>query len=379
MSVREYRNAAVGTILLGAGSGYATGVVGPPVRQISSKFDVSLTAIGLLTSVFFAGVVALTLGAPSVERRVGMRGAVLLAPSAMGLGSVVSAVAPTYWVLLAGRGVAGLGVGLALVMGGVLGRAVGGAVLVGIFGGAITIAVAASLLLGGALDGAGVDWRVNFLVTAALCFSALPFFIGRLPATPPARGRAMGDLLRELVSRRYWRVAALFVLAAGVPVIVSAWIVHYLTSDDAMSAGAAGAVGFLLFAVSTVVRPASGRVDARHHRLLLLASPFVAAVGFAVLALDNRPAIAVPAIVVLGVGFSIPYAVSYIRSADLIPGEPTVGLSAGLLAVNLSAAAAPPAIGAAFEHGHAAAAWLALGGLAVLAGLVNLARPRVDR
>src|SRR5204863_3447281 len=102
----------------------------------------------------------------------------------------------------------------------------------------------------------------------------------------------------------------------------------YLTQDDAMSAGAAGALGFLLFAVSTVARPAGGRVDDRHHRSILLLSPFLAAAGFVLLGVDNSPAFAVPAIVAIGIGFSIPHAVSYIRSEDLVPGEPTVGLSA---------------------------------------------------
>jgi DHA1 family inner membrane transport protein len=374
VAVREYRGAAGGTVLLGAAAGYAAGVVGPPVRAISAEFDVTLTAIGLLTSVFFIGVVVLNFAAPFVEQVAGMRWAVRLAPVLMGAGGLLAVVAPSFWVLLAGRAVAGLGVALALVMGGIVGRAVGGGTLVGIFGGAITIAVAVSLALGGALAGAGVDWRVDFAVSAVLGVSAFPFFSGPLPEIP-VKGRPGRDLMRAFATWSYWRVALLFVVAGGVPLIVSAWIVHYLTADDAMSAGAAGAVGFLLFAVSTVARPAGGKVDERHHPLVLLASPFLAAAGFALLAVDNDPAIAAPAIVVIGIGFSIPYAISYIRSEDLVAGEPTVGLSAELLAVNVTPIAVAPAIGAAFEHGHAGAAWLGLAAFSALAGVVNLPRP----
>ena len=365
----------MGTVLLGAGTGYAAGVVGPPVRQIDAEFDVSLTAIGLLTSVFFVGLVAANLATPWIKRRIGVRRSAQLSSLVMGVGGLVTAAAPDFWTMLGSRAVVGLGVGLAIVMGGLIGRNVGGAVLIGVFGAAITVAVAVSLLLGGALDGAGVDWRVNFVVAAAVCLSALPFFFGRLPAFPTVLAKPVRDVAREFVSARYWQVALLFLLVAGVPLIVSAWIVHYLTDDDAMSAGAAGAVGFLLFAVSTVVRPAGGRVDDRHHPLLILVSPFLAAGGFVLLALDNHPAVAVPAIVVLGVAFSIPYAISYIRSEDLIPGEPAVGLSAALLVVNLTPVVATPAVGAAFEHGHAPAAWLALGGVALVTGIVNLPRP----
>jgi MFS transporter, DHA1 family, inner membrane transport protein len=375
LAAREYPGAAIGTVLMGTGAGYAAGVVGPPVRAISSEFDVSLTAIGLLTSLFFAGIVALNFGAPFVERLLGVRWAVRLAPLLMGVGGVISAVAPAFWVLLGGRLVVGLGVGLALVLGGIVGRAVGGGTLIGIYGGAITVAVAVSLALGGALASAGVGWRANFVVSVVLAFSAFPFFAGRLPATPPVAGKPGRALVRSFVTWSYWRVALLFVLAAGVPLIVSAWIVHYLTADDAMSAGAAGALGFVLFAVSTVARPAGGKVDERHHPLLLLASPFLAAAGFVLLAVDNSPQLAVPAIVAMGIGFSIPYAVSYIRSEDLVSGRPTVGLSAELLAVNVTPVVATPALGAAFEHGHAGIGWLVLAGFSVLAGVVNLPRP----
>lgn len=375
MSAREYPGAAVGTVLIGAGAGYAAGVVGPPVRAISSEFDVSLTAIGLLTSVFFAGIVIVSFGAPFVVRFLGIRSTVRLAPVLMGLGGVLSAVAPAFWVLLLGRVVTGLGVGLALVLGGIVGRAVGGGTLIGVYGGAITVAVAVALALGGLLADAGVSWRANFVISTVIGFSALPCFAGRLPDTPAVASRPGRALVRSFVTWRYWRVALLFVLCAGLPLLVSAWIVHYLTADDAMSASAAGALGFVLFAVSTVARPAGGKVDERHHQLLLLASPFLAAAGFVLLAVDNRPALAVPAIIAMGIGFSIPYAVSYIRSEDLVPGRPTVGLSAELLAVNVTPVVGSPAVGAAFEHGQAGLSWLVFAAFSVLAGVVNLPRP----
>jgi DHA1 family inner membrane transport protein len=375
MASQRYRAAEVGTVLLGAAVGYAAGVVGPPARAIGDDFDVSLTEIGLLTSAFFAGSVVLTLAAPLVERRIGLRRSVQLAPLLLGGGGAVCVLAPDFVVLLCGRAVVGIGTGIALVLAAVLGRAAGGAWLLGIYGGAITVAVAVALALGGALDSAGVDWRANFVVSAAIGFSALPFLVGRFPETPRSRSGAGRELLAEFTKTAYWRVAALFILAAGVPLVVSSWLVHYLTEDDAMGAGAAGAVGFLLFAVATLARPVGGRVSERRHPHLLAAMPFVAALGFALLALDNDPLVAVPAIVVLGLGFSIPYAVSYIRSADLVRGEPTVGLSAELFAVGAFPIAATPALGAALEHGHATAGWLAFAGFSVLAGLVNLPRP----
>ena len=373
--MREFRRAAVGTVLLGAGTGYAAGVVGPPVHAISSDFDVSLAAVGLLTSAFFAGIVALNLAAPWLDRRIGPRSSVRLAALLMCAGSILCAVAPAFGVLLGARVLAGLGAAVALIMGGLVGRTIGGPLLLGIYGGAITICVAIALALGGVLESAGVDWRVEFAVAAVFGVSALPFFTGRFPEIPRPPGSVARDLMRAFASWAYWRVALLFVFAAGVPLIVSAWLVHYLTADGAMSAGAAGAVGFLLFAVSTLARPAGSKADERHHPLILLASPFLAAAGFVLLALDTQPAFAVPAIVAVGIGFSIPYAVSYIRSEDLVAGEPALGLSAELLAVNLTPVVATPAFGAAFDGGHAEAAWLALAVFSLLAAVANLPRP----
>jgi len=374
LSAREYPGAAVGTVLFGAAAGYAAAVVGPPTRAISDEFDVSLTAIGLLTSLFFFGVVSISVGAPFVERLFGMRGAVRIAPLLMGAGGVVCVIAPTFWVLLVGRVLVGLGVGLALILGGVVGRVVGGSLLIGLYGGAITVATAIALALGGVLASVGVDWRVNFVVSALLGFSPLPFFAGRLPDMAVKR-RPGRELARSFLTWSYWRVGLLFILVAGVPFIVAAWIVHYLTADDAMSSGVAGALGFVLFGISTIVRPLSGKVDDRHHPFLLVSSPFLAAAGFVLLAVDNHPALAVPAILAMGIGFSIPYAISYIRSEDLVPSEPTIGLSAELVVINMTTVVAAPLFGAAFEHGNAELAWLVLAGVAVLAGVVNLPRP----
>jgi cyanate permease len=371
---RGLRSVAVGIVLLGAAAGYGAGVVGPPVRAISEEFGVSLTSIGLLTSVFFVGVVGLNLAAPWVERWLGLRRAVRLAPLLLAAGNVISALASAFWVVLAGRVVLGVGVAIVLVLAPIAGRSVGGARLIGIYGGAISIGVAVSLALGGALESAGVDWRVNFGIAALLGGAASPFFFGRFPDTPETRKRAGRELARAFLTRTYWPVALLFVLVAGIPLVVGAWIVHYLTSDDAMSAGVAGIVGFLLFAVSTAARPVGGRVDERHHPLLLAASPFLAAAGLGLLAVDNAPALAVAAIVVLGVGFSIPYAVSYVRAEDLVPGRPTVGLSAELLVVNVTPMVVTPLVGAALDGGHARAAWLALAVFAAVAGAANLTR-----
>jgi MFS transporter, CP family, cyanate transporter len=375
--VRAYRGLAVAIVLLGAGIGYAASVVGPPAAELADEFDISLGYVGLFTSVLFVGIVALNLVGPWLNRRVRLRNSLLAAPVLLGVGGLVCILASSFAVFTAGRAVVGIAGGIILLMAPIAGREIGGPLLVGLYGGAITIGEALSLVIGGLLADADIDWRVNFIVSALLGASALPFLLGRFPDIAREAGGAAREMLRVFLRFAYWRVALLFTLCVTVPVVVSVWLVHYLTENGAMGASLAGALGFVLFALATVARPLGGKIDPKHHKYLLAASPFIAGAGLAGLALDDAPAIAIPAVIVMGIGFSLPYAVSYIRSEDLVPSSPTAGLSAELLFTNAVPIIATPALGALIEDGHATAGWLILAGFALAAGLVNLPRPPV--
>src|SRR5262249_59107073 len=84
------------------------------------------------------------------------------------IGNVLFAVGGTVGVLATGRVFAGLAFGVAAVFVPVYARAKGGVKMVGLFGAGLTLGVAAALFLGSVLEGAGVDWRVAFVITAAL-------------------------------------------------------------------------------------------------------------------------------------------------------------------------------------------------------------------
>jgi cyanate permease len=60
----------VGTVLFAAGAGWTGGNVGPAVTQISRAFDVSLSTVGLLMTVFFAAVAVVTVFAPPLANRI---------------------------------------------------------------------------------------------------------------------------------------------------------------------------------------------------------------------------------------------------------------------------------------------------------------------
>jgi hypothetical protein len=64
------RGGTVATVvLLGAGAGYGGGNVGPVTGAIAGRFGVSLSAVGLTMTVFFATITAVTIGSAQILRR----------------------------------------------------------------------------------------------------------------------------------------------------------------------------------------------------------------------------------------------------------------------------------------------------------------------
>ena len=279
----------IGVILLGASFGYGAGVVGPAAAPVAKEFDVSLTEAGLMTSVFFIAIAAFSLVGSAAEERLGIPWSARLASICMGLGGLIGAIAPAFAVLLVGRAFAGLGTGIALIACPVVARALGSVLLLGVYGGGIMIGLAASLFVGGELAEAGVDWRVNFGISAAIGIAALPFLFGDMPAVQHMRRVGAAGVKKLLLGWRFWRADALFRLrqrCAGHRRRVAA---HYLTIHHGIEPGIAGALGFVLLGVQAIGRPLSGKLATSRHRRILLSTvgPAFAAGGLLALALDR--------------------------------------------------------------------------------------------
>jgi MFS family permease len=216
-------------VLLGASFGYAAGVVGPAAAPVSNDFDVSLGTTGLLTSVFFIAIAAFALFGAVVEERIGIAWSARAAATLMCLGGAITAASPWFGGVLAGRAAAGLGTGVALIAAPVIARAIGGVLLLGLYGSGITFGLASALFIGGELSDSGVDWRINFAISAVVGFSALPFLIGGMPDVGHMRRLGGGGLRKLLLGWRFWRADLLFVFVNAVPIILGAWLLHYLT------------------------------------------------------------------------------------------------------------------------------------------------------
>ncbi len=373
-SDRANRTAGLAVFLLAVGASWGAGNVGGVVSDLAADFEISLATVGLLSGTLLLGFAVLgTLAAPLIAERLGIVRTMILASVFCGLGNAVFAVSPDFAGLVLGRAAAGFGLGLAVVPGPVFARATGGVARVALFGAAIQLGIAGGLGIGAAVNDAGVDWRFTFAISALVALSALPFLIGR-GEVRFERGKGTGFVRLALRSSRAWRLAALFVAVFSVPLILGSWLVHYLSIDGGLAATTAGGLSFLMFGISAGAREAGGKLAERgiSPALLLGAAPWLAAAGLAILALDDRLAAALIAVIAAGVGFAIPYGPGIVRAQGLYPSEPTEPVAL----VSLVGTAIPvplvPLIGSLLDGGYGTEVFLALAAFVALAGALNL-------
>ena len=363
----------IGFGLFGAAAAWNSGDVGPAAAAIADDLGVSLAAVGVLGgTVFFAGLVVAKLGAATVTRRIGVIAAARTTCLAAVVGNVVIAVSPAFAGVAAGRLLAGVGLGMALVLGPVLARRAGGVRLVGLFGGSVTIGVAAAVGAGSVLRGAGVDWRLDFVLAAVVAASAL-VVLPPVPAAAISSGSVIALARRTVGSLPAWRLELLFMTALGIPYVLGVWLIPFLTKDAGLSTALAGALGVGLYALNALMRPEGARLEARGRSLALLGglAPIIAAAGLVALAFGGELGVIV-GVALAGAGFAIPYAPMYDEAARLFADARVAAIGLFSVGGNLLPLVATPPLGAAIASGHGDLAFAALAAISLLAGLVNL-------
>jgi hypothetical protein len=108
--------------------------------------------------------------------------------------------------------------------------------------------------------------------------------------------------------------------------------------------------------------------------LVLLAgvAPLVASAGVAVVALEPSLGGATVAVVLMGIGFALPYATMFDEGERLLADDPVLSLTFLTVGANATPIFAIPLIGSALANGHGQEAFAILAGFVALAGLVNL-------
>ncbi|WP_344599936.1 MFS transporter [Streptomyces glaucus] len=326
---------------------------------IASDADVSLSTAGLLVSSFAMTVV---LGGPVLAlttgraRRRRLLGALM---ACYAVGNILSAVAPSFLPLAAGRIVAALahsalmplffGIAADIVPPERRGSAVARVSL------GFSLAMIAGLPIGTAL-GQWLDWRATFWAVAVLTLAVTVPVAALAPDTPglsPEDDRGRLGELRVLGDRRVQVVTGITALAAAASFTAYTYVTPLLTGTVGFSESAV-TVLLLLFGVGgTVGNLVGGRLTDRS--VLGAVSVSVAALGASLLLLGATASVKVPAVAFLFLFGAAYYAVIPAVNTRLLD---VASKQARTLALTVQSSA--------FNLGTAVGGWL--GGRVIAAG-----------
>lgn len=324
--------------------------------EVAADYGVSIPTAGFLVTGYALGVV---LGAPLMTvlgTRISRKRMLMLLMGLFIAGNVISAVAPVFGVMLAGRVVASLahgaffGIGAVVAAGLVAPAKKAGAIAMMFTG--LTVANVVGVPLG-TLVGQNFGWRTTFFVVAGLGVLGLLGIAGLLPEQPRPEGVR---LRHELAAFRNVQV----LLAMAMTVLGFGGVFAAITYITPMMTGVAGFADtsvtwlLVLFGLGMV---GGNLIGGRYADRCLMPMLYVTLGSLAVvLALftvtaHNKIAAAVTIMLIGALGFATVPPLQK-RVLDQAAGAPTLAS-----AVNIGA----------FNLGNALAAWL--GGIVIASGL----------
>ena len=161
----------------------------------------------------------------------------------------------------------------------------------------------------------------------------------------------------------------------GVPMILGAWFIEYLSGEGDVSKTLAGLASFLLFGLSAAARAYGAQLAGRGFGHTVLSGALgLAAVGLAAVALEPVVVAAFAGATLLAVGFGIPYATALTEAQELYPEEPAEPLALMTLTAMFLPIVVIPIVGHAISRGDGDLAFGALAIFLVVATLANLKR-----
>jgi DHA1 family inner membrane transport protein len=340
----------------GFGIGLTEFVITGLLPEVAADYGVTETTAGWLVTGYALAVIVGALGLTAATTRLPRKPVLLGLLVLFVVGNTLSAIAPTYGVMMTGRVIAALchgaffGIG-SVVAANMVERSKRASAVALMFTG-----LTASNVLGvpfGTFLGQAAGWRATFWAIAAIGVVAL---IGVLVLVPAVRSTEVPSLARELSAFRsgqVWLSLGMTVLGYGGMFGAFTYIAYTLTS---VSGFPSSAVPWLLivFGIGLFVGNfAGGKLAARSIDRTLLVVLVVLTVVLAVFALvATSPALTVIALVLMGAfGFATVPALQT-RVMQYADHAPTLASGANIAAFNL---------------GNALGAWI--GGLTIAAGL----------
>jgi len=271
---RTARRATGILIAVRAGYAYNWYNVGPALVPIGATFSVGPADWGLLIGVFLVGAGLFQVPAGLLARRYGSRAVALSGAGLLALAASVSAFAPDFALLLAGRFLAGVGAALffspAIGLVASLFPAGKRGVPIGAFSSAFSAGAAVGVLLP-ALVIPVIGWRESLLfggVALGLLTLAAFALVPASTGTPTAPASIAPGVPRALRFRGVWAIGLAFVGLEGASFATGQFIVPFGETIRGWSAALAGSVGLMFILPSVAGGPLGGRYAERHpnHR-----------------------------------------------------------------------------------------------------------------
>ncbi|MFE9380026.1 MFS transporter [Streptomyces sp. NPDC006855] len=324
--------------------------------EVAGDFQVSIPTAGFLVTGYALGVV---LGAPLMTllgTRVTRKRMLMLLMGLFVVGNVVSALAPVFGVMLAGRVIASLahgaffGIGSVVAAGLVPPRKTAGAIAMMFTG--LTVAKVVGVPLG-TFIGQTAGWRTTFLVVAALGVVGLLGVAKLVPEQPKADGVRIRHELAAFRNVQVLLAMAMTVLGFGGVFAAITYITPMMTEIAGYSASSVTWL-LVLFGLGMVGGNLIGGkfADRRPMPLLYVSLGALAVVlGLFTVTAHDKTAAAVTLVLIGALGFATVPPLQK-RVLDQAAAAPTLAS-----AVNIGA----------FNLGNALSAWL--GGLVIAAGL----------
>ncbi|GAA1539864.1 MFS transporter [Streptomyces albidochromogenes] len=324
--------------------------------EVATDFGVSIPTAGYLVSGYALGVV---LGAPLMSvlgTRISRKRMLMLLMGLFIAGNLLSALAPSFGVMLGGRVVASLAHGAFFGIGSIVAADLvapekrAGAIAMMFTG--LTVANVVGVPLG-TFVGQSYGWRITFAAVAVLGVLGLLGVARLVPETPKPQGVRLRHELAAFRNVQVLLAMAMTVLGFGGVFAAITYLAPMMTGVAGYSAGAVTWL-LVLFGLGMVGgNLIGGRFADRALMPLLYVSLGALAVVLALFTLTahHRIAAAVTIVLIGGLGFATVPPLQK-RVLDQAAGAPTLAS-----AVNIGA----------FNLGNALAAWL--GGLVIAAGL----------
>ena len=364
--------------------GYLFADFAPLIPLLSADLGIDEVQVGLLATASAAVYTIGTLATTGLPDRYGPKPVIAAGLATGVVGVVLIATAPSYPVVLVGKGVQGLASAFTFVSGA---RYIAGLYgsrrshfALGMFGAGYPLGGALALALMPRFATALGDWRGAFWAEAGLIAACLGLWLMTIGVAPVPRRGSIRDALR--CPNCWW--AGIQHTGFGVVTAAGAWIAVFLLRAFDLPLAVAGGLGALLLLVATLARPLGGWLVARHWlrtRPIMAAANIFIIVGVLLLAIPDRPlAVALLGAVIFGVGGGIPYAAVFNTAAASLRNAPGAAQGMPVMLGNVVILAVAPSVGFLVRSYGFSAAWLfiaalaaaALGGLAFTKGEEDL-------